>query len=242
MPGPSAWPPGRQHRGLVSAVLRRPVAARNRGHWVSRSRLLALGACRCLCRPGCGFCCCCPCWRSTRMRAWRDAPVFSPHRHDALAGPGLRQSAHPRRIHDAGCGLGDGLAGLATAVAAAPRCSGVEWSPLLALATRWRCRRCRACVQTFSAATCGQASWAGHDLVYLFQRPESMARAYRQGRLPKWRPSAWLVSLEFPVPGVVPRWPACKGRMDANPSGFTNPCRHDTALNPDGRLRPINPS
>ena len=43
-------------------------------------------------------------------------------------------------------------------------------------------------------------SWANQDLVYLFQRPESMARAMQKAS--KELPSgAWLVSLEFEAVG-----------------------------------------
>jgi hypothetical protein len=47
------------------------------------------------------------------------------------------------------------------------------------------------------------ASWAGHDLVYVFQRPESMARIFEKARR-ELAPEAWLVSLEFAVPGQTP--------------------------------------
>jgi hypothetical protein len=46
-------------------------------------------------------------------------------------------------------------------------------------------------------------SWAGHDLVYVFQRPESMARVHAKAEREMSGP-AWLVSLEFAVPAVVP--------------------------------------
>jgi hypothetical protein len=48
-----------------------------------------------------------------------------------------------------------------------------------------------------------RASWAGHDVVYLFQRPESMARALAKAQA-EMRPGSWLVSLEFAVPGRTP--------------------------------------
>jgi hypothetical protein len=66
----------------------------------------------------------------------------------------------------------------------------------------WLCRlRCR-----FAEVRRGDMwapSWAAHDVVYLFQRPESMARAHAKA-LAELRPGAWLVSLEFEVPGVPP--------------------------------------
>jgi hypothetical protein len=45
--------------------------------------------------------------------------------------------------------------------------------------------------------------WSAFDLVYVFQRPESMARAYAKAAH-EMSPQAWLVSLEFAVPGVAP--------------------------------------
>jgi hypothetical protein len=40
------------------------------------------------------------------------------------------------------------------------------------------------------------ANWSSYDLVYLFQRPESMPRAVTKARA-ELKPFAWLVSLEF---------------------------------------------
>ena len=40
------------------------------------------------------------------------------------------------------------------------------------------------------------ASWAGYDLVYLFQRPESMPRALDKAAA-QMQPGCYLVSLEF---------------------------------------------
>ena len=50
------------------------------------------------------------------------------------------------------------------------------------------------------------ASWAGFDLVYLFQRPETMARAWAKAvaELGSRPGGGWLVSLEFAVPGIEP--------------------------------------
>jgi hypothetical protein len=45
--------------------------------------------------------------------------------------------------------------------------------------------------------------WAGFDMVYLFQRPESMPGAWEKA-CAELRPGAWLVSLDFAVPGVAP--------------------------------------
>ena len=47
------------------------------------------------------------------------------------------------------------------------------------------------------------ADWSVYDIVYLFQRPESMARAAVKA-LRELRPGAWLVSLEFDAPRLAP--------------------------------------
>ena len=49
-----------------------------------------------------------------------------------------------------------------------------------------------------------RADWSGYQLVYLFQRPESMARAAAKARA-ELAPGAWLVSLEFPLPDTQPQ-------------------------------------
>jgi SAM-dependent methyltransferase len=129
------------------------------------------------------------------LRAWRDAPFF-PTPAGALDGLDTVIGA-PARVLDAGCGLGHGLAALRRLWPQADL-QGVEWSPLLALLAARRCPGARV-----RRGDMWALSWAGFDLVYLFQRPESMPRAWAKARreLP---PQAWLVSLEFPVPGQVP--------------------------------------
>lgn len=126
------------------------------------------------------------------LRAWRDAPFFPTPTH-ALAGLDAIVG-QPQQVLDAGCGLGHGLAALRRLWPRA-RLSGVEWSPLLAALARRRCPDAQVCRGDMWAT-----SWAGFDLVYLFQRPESMARAHaKAGR--EMAAGAWLVSLEFAVPG-----------------------------------------
>ncbi|MBA4178945.1 MAG: hypothetical protein C0505_20705 [Leptothrix sp. (in: Bacteria)] len=100
-------------------------------------------------------------------------------------------------MHDAGCGLGHGLAALRQLWPQAAH-SGVEWSPVLAWAARWRCRGARV-----QRGDMWAVPWSDFDLVYLFQRPESMARAHSKAAR-ELAPGAWLVSLEFAVPGVAP--------------------------------------
>jgi hypothetical protein len=48
-----------------------------------------------------------------------------------------------------------------------------------------------------------RADGSGFDLVYLFQRPESMPRALAKARAER-RPGAWRVSLAFEMPGLTP--------------------------------------
>ena len=128
------------------------------------------------------------------LRAWRDAPLF-PTPRGALAGlqacTGLATGA---RVLDAGCGLGHGLQALREALPAA-RLEGIEWSWPLRLATALRCPWARV-----RQGDMWRASWQGLGLVYLFQRPESMARAWAKAQA-ELAPGAWLASLEFEVPG-----------------------------------------
>ncbi len=48
-----------------------------------------------------------------------------------------------------------------------------------------------------------KADWSAHDMVYLFQRPESMPRAVAKARA-ELKPGAWLVSLEFIAEELAP--------------------------------------
>src|SRR6185369_12336878 len=75
-------------------------------------------------------------------------------------------------VLDAGCGLGHGLQALRAAWPQA-RVAGIERSGALAFLSRLRCPWARV-----ERGDMWAASWAAHDLVYLFQRPESMARAF----------------------------------------------------------------
>jgi SAM-dependent methyltransferase len=129
------------------------------------------------------------------LRAWRDAPFFPT---PAQALQGLPETVgQPAQVLDAGCGLGHGLRAL-RAVLPGARLQGVEWSPLLALGARVMVPSARVRLGDMWAG-----SWAPFDMVYIFQRPESMARAWAKARA-ELKPGAWLVSLEFAVPGVEP--------------------------------------
>jgi hypothetical protein len=144
------------------------------------------------------------------MSAWRDAPMF-PTPARALDGIASRlRLPADARILDAGSGLGHGLRALRRAFPDA-RVEGVERSALLVAITRM--------IPGTPAARRGDmwaADWSAFDVVYLFQRPETMPRAWRKA-CAEMREGAWLVSLEFAVPGQVPEAVSTVGAARARP-------------------------
>ncbi len=157
------------------------------------------------------------------LQAWRDAPVF-PTPPEALRCLGEAVALAPdSEVLDAGSGLGHGMVALRQAFPLA-RIHGVESSLALVMLSRWRLRRgyrhnLDRNPEPGSSSTSGALdpstatprvlrgdmwaiSWAGFDLVYLFQRPESMPRAWDKA-CREMAAGAWLVSLEFDVPGVT---------------------------------------
>lgn len=130
------------------------------------------------------------------LNTWRDAPLF-PTPAQALKGLALKAPlAEGARVVDAGCGLGAGLKALHGEYPTA-RIEGLEWSWPLTLLCAARCGFARV-----RRADIWAVDWSGYDLVYLFQRPESMARAMDKAAA-EMRPGTWLVSLEFPATGWV---------------------------------------
>lgn len=126
------------------------------------------------------------------INTWRDAPLF-PTPREALRSLAQAVSLPPHaRILDAGCGVGDGLRELRREYPGA-RLEGLEWSWPLRIAAAWRCRFARV-----RRADIWQADWSAYDMVYVFQRPESMQRAADKAAR-ELRRGAWLISLEFPV-------------------------------------------
>ncbi len=129
------------------------------------------------------------------VHAWRDAPVFPTPRgalrelplHAPLVAAADQANV---QILDAGCGMGDALAEL-HAVYPQARLHGIEWSWLWRVVAALRCPWARVRQGDMWAQ-----SWADFDLVYLFQRPETMPRALEKA-LREMRPGSWLVSLEF---------------------------------------------
>lgn len=123
-------------------------------------------------------------------RAWRDAPVFPTPRGALVELTKHVKLSAGARVLDAGCGMGDGLIELHRALPEA-RLEGVEWSALWRAVSAWRC--------PWASVRRGDMwadDWSAFELVYLFQRPETMPRAMDKARR-EMRPGSWLVSLEF---------------------------------------------
>lgn len=132
------------------------------------------------------------------LGSWGDAPLFPT---PATALDGLAQKAplpDGVALVDAGCGLGAGLMALHRQYPQA-RIHGLEWSWPLAALCGLRCRFARV-----RRADIWAQDWSAYRMVYLFQRPESMARAMEKAaaELP---PGGWLVSLEFEAVGWTPQ-------------------------------------
>ncbi len=130
-------------------------------------------------------------------RAWQDAPLFPTPAHALDGVAALVPLAPGARVIDAGCGLGHGLQALQRTWPEA-RVEGVECSALLAGLARWRCPAAQV-----RRGDMWALSWRGAALVYMFQRPESMARAWDKA-CAELAPGTWLLSLDFAVPGRRP--------------------------------------
>jgi hypothetical protein len=131
------------------------------------------------------------------LNAWRDAPLFPTPMHALNELPTVAPLEPGAKVLDAGCGLGHGLDALRQAYPLA-EFHGLEWSRPLA----WLCAR-RCPWAQVGRGDIWKADWSGYDLVYLFQRPESMPRAIEKARA-ELKPGAWLVSLEFEAVGHPP--------------------------------------
>jgi hypothetical protein len=130
--------------------------------------------------------------------AWRDAPLYPTPACalDALSA----KAVLPRgaRVLDAGCGLGHGLRALRRTYPHA-QLEGIEWSWPLAWTARLRCRWA-----TVRRGDMWAQSWRDYQLVYLFQRPESLPRAVAKANA-EMAQGAWLASLEFEAEQWLPQ-------------------------------------
>lgn len=130
-------------------------------------------------------------------RSWGDAPLF-PTPSGALVRLAKLTPLPPGApVLDAGCGLGHGLRELHAAFPTAA-IEGIEWSRPLAVLARWRCRFAR-----IHQGDMWAQDWQPFALVYVFQRPETMARVWAKA-CAELAPGAWLVSLDFAVPDQTP--------------------------------------
>ena len=130
------------------------------------------------------------------INVWRDAPLFPTPRHALRALAAAAPLPPDAALLDAGCGLGAGLLALREAYPLA-RIHGVEWSWPLAAACALRCPWAHV-----RRGDIWRADWSSFALVYLFQRPESMARAVAKADA-EMRAGSWLVSLEFEAQELI---------------------------------------
>ena len=136
-------------------------------------------------------------WLIYPRRAWSDAPLFPTPREALRELPTHAPLGPDARVLDAGSGLGDGLIGLRQAYPHA-RLHGLEMSWPLRILSAMRC--------SFAKIRQGDiwlVDWRSFDMVYLFQRPESMPRAVEKAEA-ELRRGAWLVSLEFEARELIP--------------------------------------
>ncbi len=142
------------------------------------------------------------------MNTWADAPLFPTPARALLALPDYAPLPTGARVLDAGCGLGHGLLALRKAYPQA-QFYGLEWSASL----RWLCAL-RLPWARISRGDIWQADWSGYQMVYLFQRPESMPKAVAKAHK-ELRKGATMVSLDFEATELVPthRYKASDGKM-----------------------------
>lgn len=131
------------------------------------------------------------------VHAWHDAPIFPTPLNALRELPHAAPLPADALIMDAGCGVGDGLRALRMAYPQARFC-GIEFSWPLRFAAALRCPWAR-----IWHGDIWQADWSDYDLVYLFQRPETMPHAVAKAR-ENMKPGAWLVSLEFEATELAP--------------------------------------
>jgi hypothetical protein len=130
-------------------------------------------------------------------RAWKDAPLFPTPRRALRLLPDHITLLADAKVLDAGSGMGDGLIALRDAFPRA-QLHGLEMSWPLRLLSALRCPFAR-----IRQGDIWQADWRDFELVYMFQRPETMPRAVEKAQA-ELSPGAWLVSLEFEAREIEP--------------------------------------
>jgi len=132
------------------------------------------------------------------VRSWRDAPLFPTPLNALIELSSHANLARGELILDAGSGLGDGLKALRLAYPEA-KFRGIESSWPLQILSALRC--------PWAEIVRGDiwlVDWSSCQMLYLFQRPESMARAVAKAER-ELKPGAWLVSLEFEANELKPK-------------------------------------
>ena len=124
------------------------------------------------------------------VHAWHDAPIFPTPLHALRDLPAAAPLPAEAVLLDAGCGVGDGLRALRLAYPQARFC-GIEFSWPLRCVAALRCPWAR-----IWHGDIWLEDWSRYDMVYLFQRPETMPHAVAKAQQ-DMKPGAWLVSLEF---------------------------------------------
>jgi hypothetical protein len=141
------------------------------------------------------------------LHLWRDAPLFLTPPDAIMALPALLPLPPGARLLDAGCGSGAGLRAWRRAYPQL-RFLGTEASWPLALWSRLRCPWAQV-----RRGDLWRDAWGDFDVVYLFQRPESMPAALAKAQA-ELTGQAWLVSLDFELPGKHPQWRLPTGRHE----------------------------
>jgi len=131
------------------------------------------------------------------LNAWSDAPLFPTPSRALLQMPEHVHLPDQARILDAGCGLGDGLKALRSAYPDADY-FGLEMSWLLRVFCALRCPWAK-----IRQGNIWLADWHSYDVVYMFQRPESMPNAVEKASA-ELKKGCWLVSLEFEARTLIP--------------------------------------
>ena len=132
------------------------------------------------------------------VHSWRDAPFFPTPLNALRELPSHASVAKGALIIDAGSGLGDGLKALRLAYPEA-KFQGIESSWPLRILSALRCPWAK-----IVRGDIWLQDWRSCQMLYLFQRPESMARAVAKAER-ELQPGAWLVSLEFEASELKPK-------------------------------------